>query len=349
MTRLGALLAAKIAADGPMRLDAYMGLCLGHPEHGYYVTRDPFGAGGDFVTAPEVSQMFGEMVGAWAAQVWYDQNRPDPFVLAELGPGRGTLMQDALRAAAALPGFLAAARIWLVESSPVLRTRQAAALGKHAPRWADTVAALPAGPAIVLANEFFDALPIRQFQRTDALWRERLVGLGGEGLSFVWGVPRPDADLDRRFPLASDGTIVEVSPAGEATAARLGARIGTDGGAALVVDYGSQAGSGDTLQAVRGHGRADPLEAPGEADLTAHVGFGALAAAARPARAWGPVPQGVFLERLGITARAEVLARGGAAAAVAAAHRRLTHPGEMGNLFQAMALMPDQAPPPPGF
>jgi NADH dehydrogenase [ubiquinone] 1 alpha subcomplex assembly factor 7 len=351
MTPLGRLIAERIAADGPMRLDRYMALCLGHPEHGYYVTRDPFGAAGDFITAPEVSQMFGELVGAWAAQVWADLGAPDRFVLAELGPGRGTLLRDALRAAVGMPGFVAAARIALVETSPVLRARQAETLAAHAPLWVDSAAALPDGPAIVIANEFFDALPIRQFQRLDALWRERLVGLDGARLAMEWGAPCPDAALDRRFPLVPDGAVVEVSPAGEAVAAMLGARIVRDRGAALVFDYGPEDGIGDTLQALRSHAPADPLAAPGEADLTAHVGFAALAAAARPARAWGPVPQGVFLERLGITARARALARAGGAVAeaVAAAHRRLTHPEEMGNLLRVLAFAPEDAPAPPGF
>jgi NADH dehydrogenase [ubiquinone] 1 alpha subcomplex assembly factor 7 len=300
------------------------------------------------VTAPEVSQMFGELVGAWAAAVWEVAGRLERFVLAELGPGRGTLMRDALRAAARMPGFRAAARLWLVETSPVLRARQAEVLAGHAPEWADSVAALPAGPAILVANEFFDALPIRQFQRLDAFWRERLVGAEAGRLVGVWGPPRPDAGLDGRFPLARDGAVVEVSPAAEAAAAGLGARIAGAGFAALVFDYGGD-GVGDTLQGLKGHAAVDPLAEPGKADLTAHVGFGALAAAARPARAWGPLPQGMFLERLGISARARALARGGAAEAVAAAHRRLTHPEEMGNLLRVLALTPPDAPPPPGF
>jgi len=334
-----------------MRLDAYMGVCLGDPELGYYATRDPFGAGGDFVTAPEVSQMFGELAGAWAAQVWADAGAPDPFVLAELGPGRGTLMRDALRAAAGMPGLRAAARLWLVETSPVLRARQAEALAEHRPAWAGSVAELPGGPLLVVANEFFDALPVRQFQRLDALWRERFVGLEDGRPVTVWGRGRGDADLDRRFPQAGDGAVVELSEAGEALAATLGARIARDGIAALVVDYGTEAGTGDTLQAMRRHAPVDPLAAPGEADLTAHVGFAALREAARPARGWGPVPQGVFLERLGITSRARALARAGGAAAeaVAAAHRRLTHPEQMGNLFRVLAFTPDDASPPPGF
>lgn len=349
---LADLIRARIVADGPMRLDAYMALALGHPTLGYYATRDPLGAGGDFTTAPEISQMFGELIGLWLAQVWDDQGRPDPFVLVEFGPGRGTLMRDALRAARALPPFLAAARLWLVETSGPLRDRQADTLGDHAPRWAGRPAELPPGPVFAVANEFLDALPIRQVRRTDAAWCERIVVAGAGGLAFAWGAPRPDADLDRRFPRALDGDVVELAEAAEAVVAGLGGRIAAAGGAALLVDYGAWDGVGDTLQALSGHRFADPLEAPGSADLTAHVRFRAIAEAARPARAWGDLAQGVFLERLGITARAQALARGrGAAeaAAIAAAHRRLTHPDEMGNLFRVLALLPEGAPPPPGF
>lgn len=349
MTRLGQRIAAKILADGPLRLDHYMALCLGHPELGYYTTRDPLGAAGDFTTAPEISQMFGELIGAWSAQVWLDLGAPAHFVLAELGPGRGTLMQDALRAARHLPGFVEAMDLWLVEMSPALRARQAERLESYAPNWATQVAELPDGPVIILANEFFDALPIRQFQRVNIFWRERMVGVEAGALAFAWAPARPDPVLDRRFPGVEDGAIVEIAPAGENIAAQLGHRIAGSGGAALLVDYGADAGVGDTLQALRAHRPEDPLLSPGEADLTAHVGFAALAAAARPARAYGTIGQGLFLERLGITARAEALARAGGAAAetVAQAHRRLTHPEEMGNLFRVLAL--SSAGPPPGF
>jgi SAM-dependent MidA family methyltransferase len=261
-------------------------------------------------------------------------------------------MRDALRAAAAMPGFLAAARLWLVETSPALRARQAATLAGHAPAWAARLDELPAGPLLVIANEFFDALPIRQAQRADAVWRERLVTLAEGRLAFAWGPPRPDAAFEARFPLLPDGAVAEISPVGEAVAAELGARIARDGGAALVIDYGTWDGSGDTLQALRRHRTADPLTAPGNADLTAHVRFIALAAAARPARAYGPAGQGEFLERLGITARARALARGREGReveAIVAAHRRLTHPEEMGNLFRVLALAPETAPQPPGF
>jgi NADH dehydrogenase [ubiquinone] 1 alpha subcomplex assembly factor 7 len=342
VSAFAAALRARIGAEGPLRLDAWMGACLGH----YYATRDPFGARGDFTTAPEISQMFGELVGLWLAQVWADQGRPDPFVLAELGPGRGTLMRDALRAASRQAGFAAAARLWLVETSPALRAAQAALLPQA--HWAARLEDLPAGPLFLVANEFFDALPIRQFQRADVLWRERHVGVEG----FVWAAPRGDAALDARFPGLPDGAIAEVSPQAEAVAAHVGARIAAGGGAALLVDYGAWDGHGDTLQATAGHAPADPLDRPGEADLTAHVRFRPLAAAARPARAYGCAPQGLFLERLGVTARARALAEGrpaGVQETVAAAHRRLTHPEEMGSLFQVLALLPGGAPPPPGF
>lgn len=325
----------------PLRLDAWMGACLAH----YYATRDPLGMAGDFTTAPEISQMFGELIGLWLAQVWADQGG-GAFVLAELGPGRGTLMRDALRAAACQPGFRDAADLRLVETSPALRAAQATAL--PCARWVDRIEDLPDGPLLVVANEFLDALPIRQFQRTDAFWRERQVGADG----FFWSSPLPDPALDARFPDLVDGAIAEISPQAEGTAAMLGARVAAQGGAALLVDYGAWDGSGDTLQALRGHVPVDPLADPGEADLTAHVRFRPLAEAARPAVAFGPTGQGAFLERLGITARANALARGRAPAAVeaiAAAHRRLTHPEEMGSLFQVMALLPVGAPPPPGF
>jgi SAM-dependent MidA family methyltransferase len=341
MTPFAAELRARIGTGGPLRLDAWMALCLAH----YYATRDPLGAAGDFTTAPEISQMFGELVGLWLAQAWAGQGSPDPFVLAELGPGRGTLMRDALRAAAVQPGFRAAARLWLVETSPALRAAQAALL--PGARWADRPDGLPGGPLFLVANEFLDALPIRQVQRADALWRERHVGPDG----FLWGPPRPDAALDARFPGLPDGAVAELSPQAETVAARLGARLAARGGAALLVDYGAWEGHGDTLQAVAGHAAADPLARPGEADLTAHVRFRPLAEAARPARAFA-ASQGAFLERLGITARARSLARGRPAetqAAIAAQHRRLTHPDEMGSLFQVLALLPDGAPPPPGF
>ncbi len=351
MTPLGRIVAERIAADGPMRLDAYMAHCLGHPEHGYYATRDPFGQAGDFTTAPEISQMFGEMIGTWLAQVWMDQGSPDRFVLAEFGPGRGTLMADALRAASRLPGFRDAAVLYLVETSPTLRRVQADTLADHGPRWADDVTSLPDLPLFAIANEFFDALPIRQFQRAETVWRERMVGPGDDGPRLVWGPPRSEGHLTTRFADVRDGAIVEVCAAGEAIAADVGTRIAACGGALLIIDYGEWDGIGDTFQAVSRHAPTDPLAAPGEADLTAHVRLRALAEASG-LQAVGPVGQGEFLERLGITERARALAAGRdgpALDAIVAQHRRLTHPSEMGSLFRALALVPPGAPSPPGF
>ncbi len=352
MTALGRLVAARIAETGPISIAEYMSWCLSHPQYGYYMRGDPLGATGDFITAPEISQMFGELIGGWLVAAWEQAGRPAQFVLAELGPGRGTLMADALRVAARLPDFMAAADLWLVETSPALRSLQAKTLAAHRPRWADRVEALPEAPLLLVANEFFDALPVCQFQRVDTFWRERRVGLADDALAFVWAAPQAAPSLDAQFPGVPDGALVETNPLGQAIAADLGARIASQGGAALIVDYGAEGGTGDTFQAVADHASVDPLSAPGEADLTAHVSFDALASAATQggARAFGPVPQGVFLERLGITARARKLAAAQPqnAPAVAAAHRRLTHPAEMGNLFRVLALSQGDGLP-PGF
>ena len=344
------LIAGRIAAEGPISLADYMALCLTHPEHGYYATRDPFGAGGDFVTAPEISQMFGELVGLSLAQSWLDQGAPAPFVLAEAGPGRGTLMADILRATRAVAGFHDALRLHLVETSPTLRALQARTLGRDDIAWHDRLEDLPDAPLWLAANEFFDALPIRQFERTGRGWRERLVGFEDGRLRLVRGAMRDMPELAHRLCDTREGDIVEICPEAQAAAREIGARIAARGGAALLIDYGDWRSLGDTLQAVAGHARADPFAEPGRADLTAHVDFEALALAA-PCRHSRLAPQGVFLERLGITIRAQALARrlgGEALKAHAAAHRRLTHPAEMGTLFKVMALFPEGAPPPPG-
>ncbi len=353
MTRLAAHLAARIAATGPITLAEYMAAALGHPVHGYYATRDPLGVAGDFTTAPEISQMFGEMLGLALAQAWLDQGAPAPFVLAEAGPGRGTLMSDLLRATRAVPGFVDAAQLHLIETSPVLRARQAEALG--AATWHDSVATLPDAPLFLVANEFFDALPIRQFRRETSGWSERMVGLDGKGaLTFGWSPPAPLADLADRLSDTSPGDIVEISLPARGIAGEIAARIATRGGAALIVDYGDWQSLGDTLQALSSHERADPLADPGNADLTAHVDFAAIARAAVAAGAAHSrlTPQGVFLERLGITERARALAQGLSGPALEAhiaAHRRLTHPEEMGNLFKIMSLHPPESAPPPGL
>lgn len=352
MTPLAEILAARIAATGPMTLADFMAECLLHPRHGYYTTRTPFGAGGDFTTAPEISQMFGELLGLCLAQSWLDQGAPSHFVLAELGPGRGTLMADLLRATRGVAGFHAALDLWLVEASPALRDRQAQALAGHAPRWADAVADLPQGPLFLIANEFFDALPIRQFQRAGQGWRERLVGVEGGKLGLGLGPVAAVAALEGRQDVA-EGQVVEVCPAAPAIIDEVSRRIAAQGGAALIVDYGGWRSLGDTFQAMRGHAFADPFAEPGQADLTAHVDFAALAETALAARcAWAFTTQGRLLAALGIAARAQRLAQGLTGEALrshVAATRRLTDPAEMGALFKALALFPPDLPPPAGF
>ena len=348
-------LIARIRESGPITVADYMAECLMHPEFGYYTTRDPLGAAGDFTTAPEISQMFGELLGLALAQCWLDQGRPDPFTLAELGPGRGTLMADILRAARAVPGFSEAAAVHLIEASPALRKVQQETLQGHSPRWLNRVEELPEDrPLFAVANEFFDALPVRQFLRQGDGWSERLVGVQDGALAFGLGAAAPQPALEHRLEDTRAGDMVEICAPAPQIVAELASRIAARGGAALIVDYGDWHSLGDTLQAVRAHERADVLTEPGQADLTAHVDFEPLGASARAAgcRHSRLCPQGVFLERLGITARAQALARGLSGTAleeVVQAHRRLTHPEEMGNLFKVLGLYPAQAAPPPGL
>jgi NADH dehydrogenase [ubiquinone] 1 alpha subcomplex assembly factor 7 len=350
MTPLADLLAARIAASGPITLADYMADCLLHPQHGYYATRDPFGAAGDFTTAPEISQIFGELLGLSLAQAWLDQGAP-AFTLAELGPGRGTLMADVLRATRGIPGFHAAARVHLVEASATLRAVQRRTLGDHAVTWADSVQDLPDHtPLFLLANEFFDALPIRQFTRVGQGWAETVVGLRDGRLSLGRSAPATLATLAHRLADTRDGDVVETCPAAAAIIAAIGTRIAQNGGTAIIVDYGDWQSLGDTFQALQDHRFADPLAAPGEADLTAHVDFAALAAAAAPARVSRMMTQGALLDRLGINARSARLAQSLTGARLAAhqqATRRLTDPAEMGSLFKALALYCDI--PPAGF
>ncbi|WP_232824929.1 class I SAM-dependent methyltransferase [Primorskyibacter marinus] len=351
MTPLMRILRTRIAAEGPIPVADFMAESLLHPVHGYYATRDPLGARGDFTTAPEISQMFGELIGLCLAQSWLDQGAPASFTLAELGPGRGTMMADILRATARVPGFHDAAGIYLVEASATLRARQAEVLAGHAPTWLDNAADLPDAPLWLVANEFFDALPIRQYVRNGAAWCERRVGQSDEGLRFGSAAPAPVSALAHRLDDAKDGDLVEHCPAATTIIQTVGQRIADHGGAALIADYGDWRSLGDTLQALQAHASVDPLAAPGEADLTAHVDFEALARAT-PSAHTRLTTQGVFLERLGITARAQQLAEvlsGTARESHIAAHRRLTHPSEMGTLFKLLGLFPQTAPPPPGL
>ena len=368
---LARLLARRILMDGPISVGAFMAEALGHPRFGYYMRRDPFGSGGDFTTAPEISQMFGELVGLWCVDTWARLGGPGPVHLVELGPGRGTLMADVLRAAAVLPLFRDNAIVHLVETSPHLRDRQRQTLQPilgDSVQWHDRLEDVPDGPTILIANEFFDALPIRQVQKTNHGWFERLVDIdpdstddeprfrfvleafGSSGSRLV-----PDALRD-----APDGSVVEVSPASQAVARVIGARLAAAPGAALVIDYGYVQGPavGDTLQAMRSHAYAPVLEAPGEADLTAHVDFAGIAAAAREggAQSFGPVEQGEWLTRLGIRQRASALsAKASPAQAqdIRGALDRLIDPAQMGRLFKLVALATPgafaDATPPAGF
>ncbi|MFC5557339.1 class I SAM-dependent methyltransferase [Methylobacterium iners] len=324
-----------------MSLARYMALCLGHPVHGYYRTRDPLGTRGDFITAPEISQMFGELIGLWLASARAAMAAPANLRLVELGPGRGTLMTDALRALRQVAPDLAI-DLHLVETSPVLRAAQQERLGQVGPTWHAEIGTLPEGPALVVANEFFDALPVRQFQRTERGWCERLVGLSDEGLAFGLAA-EPDPDLTTPAPV---GALITVPGPALDLVRRLARRLVAQGGALLAVDYGHvRPGFGDTLQAVAGHRFVDPLASPGEADLTTHIDFAALARAAtgEGARVHGPVEQRDFLLALGLCERAERLASRatpGQAEAIASAFDRLTDRGSrgMGRLFKVMAV-----------
>lgn len=352
MTTLHDILIRQIATTGPITLADYMTQCLLHPEHGYYTTRDPLGSAGDFTTAPEISQMFGELIGLCLAQTWLDQGAPGAFTLAEIGPGRGTLIADILRATRAVPGFHAAADLHLIEASPTLRKAQADRLTDHTPTWHDSITTLPEAPLLLVANEFFDALPIRQFTRDDKGWRETMVAVQDTTLIAGLSDPAPIEMLDHRLADTETGQIVETCAPAAPITAEISRRIATYGGTALFFDYGDWHSRGDTFQALQNHQPVDPFATPGAADLTAHVDFEALALAATGVTHSAMTTQGVFLERLGITARAQTLATsltGTALESHIQAHRRLTHPQEMGSLFKTLALVPTGAPLPPGY
>jgi len=349
-------LKAQIAQDGPISVAEYFTRCLHDPRDGYYANRPALGADGDFLTAPGVSQMFGELLGLWLLETWDRMGRPAPVRLVEIGPGDGTLMSDILRAARLMPEFLAAADLWLVEVSPPLRAAQAGRLGGAplAPRWADRLEAVPAGaPLLLVANEVLDCLPARQFVRTEAGWAERMVGLDDQGqLAFGLRALNPKAvPLPREGGGSPVGTVIESSPAQAALGSEIGHRAARDGGAALLIDYGRDAPEpGDTLQAVQAHAKVSPLAQPGQADLTVWADFPAVLAAAREAGAGtGPIlSQGDFLRALGIEARAQVLAaaRPDQAQTVARQLDRLTGADQMGDLFKVACLhAPGLSPP----
>lgn len=354
MTPLHRRLLAEIDAAGPIGIDRYMELALGDPQHGYYTTRDPFGSAGDFTTAPEISQVFGEVVAAWLVDRWRAMGAPDPVLLVELGPGRGTLMADILRAARVDPGCAAALDPHLVETSPILRALQQWTLAAHRVAWHDTLKTVPHAPMLLVANEFFDALPVRQWRRSRTGWRERCVGRDGSGALAVMD----RAGGQPAFPPPSPeppSAIFETCEPGVAVAREIGRRLAGDSGAALVIDYGHVGPSwGDTLQAVRSHRYVGILDDPGEADLTAHVDFSALAGGFRAggAATWGPVTQGEFLEQNGALLRGAALGRRAtpeAAAEIRTGVARLVAPEGMGTLFKVLAATSPSSAAPAGF
>lgn len=338
---LSETLRQRIATTGPISVAEYMAAC----NAAYYGRGDVFGVGGDFVTAPEISQTFGELIGLWCAVTWQAMGAPYPFRLVECGPGRGTLMKDLLRATARVSGFHAAADIHLVETSPGLRAIQAHALEDHHTTWHDSFASVPNGPLIVVANEFLDALPVRQFERIAAGWGERMIGLNESGDFIFTAQPCQAAPVP--IPQAAEaepGAVFEISEAAADWVRTVSERIARHGGAALIADYGHKTQAlGDTVQAVRRHSFHPVLSSPGEADLTAHVDFAAVAQTAGKAgaRVFGPLEQGVWLRRLGIQMRLTQLSTGKSAAVardIGAGVRRLIEPDAMGLLFKVIAL-----------
>jgi len=355
MSDLFDIIKAEINSDGPITVARFMELALAHPEHGYYRKQDPLGEDGDFTTAPEISQMFGEMIGLWTAVVWQALGQPDPLNVVELGPGRGTLMADALRAAYAMEDFDDAARLWLIETSPALREKQKVAMTPTLmmPAWRDRFEEVGSGPLVVIGNEFFDALPIHQYERVEDGWRERMVRLtdAGDAFEFTLSENLTDGSMipeDLR-DATPPGGIYEHQPASCEVMRQVASRVVEQGGAALFIDYGhGEHGIGETLQAVQGHEFVDALKSPGDADLTAHVDFEQLSTTAREAGAevLGPVPQGAFLDRLGMRQRADMLMMNASEeqmAEIDAAYTRLTDSEQMGVLFKVIAVVP------PGF
>jgi NADH dehydrogenase [ubiquinone] 1 alpha subcomplex assembly factor 7 len=359
MTALAEALCARIAANGPITLAQYMEAALYDPEHGYYRARDPFGRRGDFITAPEISQMFGELLGAWCADSWQKMGAPEEVHLIEIGPGRGTLMADALHATAHVPGFAAACRVHLVETSPALRALAQERLEGSGAQWHETIEQVASGPALILANELFDALPIRQLVRRGGAWVERRVGLDEDRLDFRFIADERASPAATLVPGAladlPEGAVVEVSPAAVGLMDCLARRLVDQGGAALIIDYGPAVPvGGETFQALRAHRRHSVFDAPGEADLTAHVDFSTLARTACEAGATvhGPLAQGALLRVLGIESRATMLAGDATPAqreALATALARLTGTEAMGTLFKALAVTAPGLPTPAGF
>lgn len=359
MRNLKARLLARIDREGPINIAAYMSACLFDPVDGFYPTRDPLGSEGDFITAPEISQMFGELIGIFALQSWRDMGRPETVQLVELGPGRGVMMSDMMRAAHMDADFIKAARITMVEASPALEAVQAKTLAAcPAPvTWASSLSEVAAGPSIIVGNEFLDCLPIRQFIRHDGAWHERMVMIDPENADELIyarsATPEVGVDLTA-FEDAQDGDLAEYNPGLTQLCAQLYDRFAIDDGRALLVDYGpAQPETGDTVQAISRHQKVDTLAQPGDADLTARVDFSALSRAARKEGLdrYGPVTQAAFLKAMGIELRAAKLAQQSERhkPIIARQLHRLMDEHAMGSLFKVMALQSKGLPRPIGF
>jgi NADH dehydrogenase [ubiquinone] 1 alpha subcomplex assembly factor 7 len=346
MNALEKIIRNLIAAQGPLSIAAYMDLALQHPQYGYYKTHEPIGRTGDFITAPEVSQLFGEMIGVWCAEAWKNMGRPDPFALVELGPGRGTMMRDLLRATAHVSGFREAIKLHLIESDEILRQKQVEALGAHNPIHIESLVEVAPMPTLIVANEFFDALPVRQFEKTFRGWAERMVAVEDDSLAVAL---RPLSEIENNLipsemREANPGTVFEFSAPAQALIRDIAKTLNACRGAMLLIDYGYTARSGTpTVQAVTAHSFTDIFDRPGEVDLTAHVDFSALAdvAKANGARTSAVIGQGEFLRNCGIELRADSLKKHAAekqALELDLALRRLTDDAEMGSLFKVMEI-----------
>ncbi len=361
MTALNDHLVHTIKENGPISFAYYMAECLANPKHGYYMTRDPIGKSGDFITSPEVSQMFGEMVGLWVIDCWQKMSYPPSFNLVELGPGRGTLMADIIRILHTQPDIRDAVQIQMVEISPPLKDLQRKTLegvGLTA-TWHERFMDVPEGPTIIIANEFFDALPQHQFMKKGESWAEHTIGVEDDKLASLMAAPGPsfqllDKDLVKK---AKDGDVLEVCPPALYMMGDIAARLKSYGGGALIIDYGyTKPGVGNTIQAMKGHDFHPPLEAPGEADITAHVNFMALQTALGELEmdVLGPVTQRDFLKNLGIDYRAEQIIsanpdRPGAAENIQKGLKKLVGEKEMGNLFKVLGISYGLYGEPPGF
>lgn len=354
MTPLKDILLEQIATTGPITVAEYMAQCLMHPEHGYYQTERVFGTDGDFITAPEISQMFGEMLGLWLADRWIKMGKPSPVHLIEFGPGRGTLMADMLRAISPVEGFSGAVKIHFIETSKQLRALQQDQVSNAT--WHDTAASLPDGPSLIVANEFFDALPIHQFEKHKGEWLERRINAEGETFSLVLTPPSPKlALIPEDLKASPEGSVLEVCPAALSITGDIADRLKNQGGAGLIIDYGHRkSAAGDTFQALMGHAFADPFAEPGKADITAHVAFDQLKKAAeeKSVTTFGPSAQGMFLMALGMGARAQQLSNTMdpiGQQRILSELKRLTAGDEMGTLFKVLALQNTVLPDAPGF